>query len=517
MHNKPVTRVVIVGGGTAGWMTAIALSSLYSKEQVSVHLIESDDISTVGVGEATIPEIALFNDLVGIDENDFLRFTGGTFKLGIEFVNWGNIGEQYMHPFGASGIQLDSLQFYHHWQRLFLANKNTNINDYSICMHAAKAGKFKQPSTNPKSPLSGLSYAYHFDAIKYAKFLRGIAEQRGVKRTEGLVDKVNMRASDGYIESLVLNGSKQHDSLNKKALITGDLFIDCTGFRGLLIKEAMQIGFDDWSHLLPCDNAVTIATANTEEPIPYTRATAHAAGWQWRIPLQHRVGNGHVYSSKFMSEDEATAILLKNIKGIPLNAPRNIKFTTGMRQKFWHKNCVAIGLSCGFMEPLESTSIHLIQASIFKLMDLFPAGDISNGGINEVEINKYNQLLTASFTSIRDFLILHYHATQRDDSPFWRYCKNMDIPTSLQEKIALYQSSGRIYRDSNELFTDDGWLSVMHGQGLRAGNNHPAANNRPLSVVKKQLQSIETVIKKTVERMPSHAEYIAQHCAATGL
>ena len=500
MKNNNINNVVIVGGGTAGWMTALALASVFDREQISVTLIESDQIASVGVGEATIPEIAAYNDLVGIDENEFLSFTNGTFKLGIEFKNWGKEGDSYMHPFGTAGFKLSNIEFYHLWQRQFIAHADSDINDYSICHLAAKANKFGLPSSNPKSPLANLSYAYHFDATKYALFLRGYAEKRGVKRIEGKVINVELHSENGNISSI---------SLENGTTITGDLFIDCSGFKALLIEGALQTGFDDWSHLLPCNNAVTIATKNTEDPIPYTQATAQTAGWQWRIPLQNRVGNGHVYCDKYISKEQAISTLLDNIKGETIGEVKHIQFTTGMRKRFWHKNCVAIGLSSGFMEPLESTSIHLIQASIFTLLNLFPAD-----GIKKVEVDKYNQLLTDSLVSIRDFLILHYHANQRDDSDFWRDCRNMEIPDSLERKIKLYQSAGRIYREGSELFTVNGWLAVMHGQGLRAKNCHPIANNYPEDKLKQHLKVIKSTIEKTVSIMPSHMEYIKKHCAA---
>jgi len=500
MKKSKIESVVIVGGGTAGWMTALALASVFDGEQISVTLVESDQIASVGVGEATIPEIAAYNDLVGIDENEFLSFTNGTFKLGIEFNDWGKKGDSYMHPFGTAGFQLDNIDFYHHWQRQYLNKGGADINDYSICYQAAKAKKFGKPSDNPNSPLANLSYAYHFDATKYAQFLRGYAEQRGVKRIEGKVTKVNLREQDGFINSITLEGNQQ---------LVGDLFIDCSGFKALLIEGALKTGFDDWSHLLPCNNAVTIATKNTEEPIPYTQATAHSAGWQWRIPLQNRVGNGHVYCDKYMSKEQATTILLDNISGATMGEVKHIEFTTGMRKKFWHKNCVAIGLSCGFIEPLESTSIHLIQASIFTLLNLFPVD-----GIKRVEVDKYNQLLTDSFISIRDFIILHYHVNQRDDSDFWRNCRDMEIPESLKRKIKLYESAGRIYREGSELFTVNGWLAVMHGQGLRAKNCHPLANNYPEDKLEQHLSVIKNTIEQAVTLMPSHTDYIKKHGAA---
>ena len=500
MSNKKI-RVVIVGGGTAGWSTAAALSNVFRREHVPIHLIESDEIGTVGVGEATIPGIASFNKALGIDENEFLKFTKGTFKLGIEFVNWGKKGDSYIHPFGGYGTKLDNLQFYHHWQKHFVAGGKTDIYDYSICVQAAKLNRFSRPSENPKSPLYQINYAYHFDASLYAKLLSTYARRRGVIRTEGLVESVNLNSSDGYIQSIQLKSGQ---------VIEADLFIDCTGFHGLMIEGALKTGYQDWSHLLPCDRAVVAPTISIEEPIPYTRATAQSAGWQWRIPLQHRVGNGHVYSSQYMSDDEAKNILLRNLQGDLLSEPRLIKFKTGMRKKFWNKNCVAIGLSSGFMEPLESTSIHLIQSSISQLIALFPAQ-----GINQVEVDKYNQILTDEFVLIRDFLVLHYHATARDDSPFWNYVRQMKVSERLNQKLDLYRSCGRIYRDNSELFDEINWLAVLHGQGIRAESSHPAADVRPTEVVDRQLYAIKDLLGKAVNSMPTHQQYISKHCSAS--
>ncbi len=499
----PKTKVLIVGGGTAGWMTAAALSNTFNRKQVEITLVESDEISSIGVGEATIPEIAIYNDILGIDENEFLKFCGGTFKLGIEFNHWGKIGDSYMHPFGHYGTKLDVLQFYHYWQKNNHEYGEHDIEQYSICEQAAKRNKFAKPTNIPNSPLSQITYAFHFDASLYAQYLRKYSEDREVIRQEGFVESVNLEKTDGSIREIQLRSG---------AILTADLYIDCSGFNGLLIEQALNTGYDDWSHNLPCDRAVTVPTENTENPIPYTKATAHTAGWQWRIPLQHRVGNGHVYCSRYMSDDEATQILLDHIDGDTLSEPKKIRFKTGRRRKFWNKNCVAIGLSSGFMEPLESTSIHLIQSSISKLIALFPAH-----GFNQVEVDKYNQILSDEFEYIRDFLILHYHATERNDSPFWNYCRTMDIPPRLKEKMSLYRSSGRIFRDNFELFDETSWLAVMHGQGLKAKAHHPAADLRPHNVVDSQLQKIREVIQRAADSMPAHAEYIAKHCSATML
>ena len=503
MSDNNVKKVVIVGGGSAGWMTAAALSNALG-EQISIKLVESEQIGTIGVGEASFPEIREFNKALGINEHEFIAITQGTFKLGIEFNNWGKLGNSYFYPFGNYGLKLDSIQFYHHWQKHFIAGGQFALNDFSICAQAAKNGKFMHANQQYNSPLSQINYAYHFDAGKYAIFLKNYALQRGVIHTEGLVEHVIQ-----YTEAGVKKGFIKAIILQSGETISGDLFIDCTGFKALLIEETLKTGYQDWSHLLPCNSAVTIATENVEDPVPYTRSTAHSAGWQWRIPLQNRVGNGHVYCSSYMTRDEATAILLDNVEGKLIGKPKHIKFTTGIRNKFWHKNCVAIGLSGGFLEPLESTSLHLIQSSISKLIGLFPAGEIE-----QVEADQYNKMLTDEFLYVRDFLVLHYNTTTRDDSVFWRYCRDMPIPETLQKKIALYQSCGRIFPKEEDMFGEESWLAVMHGQGLSAENNHPAADVRPIEVVNSQLEKIKTVIEKSVITMPTHQDYIQKYCLA---
>lgn len=486
-------RVVIVGGGTAGWMTAAALSNTFTANNVHITLIESEQIGTIGVGEATIPQFIGFNKILGINENEFIKHTQGTYKLGIEFIDWQKIGKAYMHPFGDYGAQLDALPFYHIWQKYHLDGGKLDLNDFSICTLAAKSHKFLPPSNNKNSPLGQLNYAYHIDASKYAMLLRHYSEQREVTRIEGKVEHIQQHQTD-YIESVTLEDGRR---------ISGDLFIDCSGLRGLLINQTMKVPFNDWQHLLPCDSALTVQTESQSAPIPYTQATAKSAGWQWRIPLQHRVGNGYVYSSKFQTDEQARIILLSGIEGRQLTDVKQIHFQTGMREKFWVKNCIAIGLSSGFLEPLESTSIHLIQSSIARLISLFPTHEL-----NDADINKYNQLLTDEFLSVRDFLVLHYHATERTDSAFWQYCKTMEIPPTLKHKLQLYQNAGRIFRDNNELFTEGSWLAVMHGQGIKAKNAHPVANKWPTAVIEKQLNKIHAVTNKTVEQMPSHESYL---------
>lgn len=498
--DKQIRDILIVGGGTAGWMAAAAFSHVFKQKNCRIRLVESDQIGTVGVGEATIPVIQKFNQMLGIDENDFIRKTQGTFKLGIQFVNWGAVDNSYIHPFGPYGMNMGYLSFYHYWLRLQAEGKSRDPGEYSICIQAALRGRFMPPAKIPNSPLSQISYAYHFDANLYAKYLRQFAQERGVQRIEGEIEQVKLHPDTGYIDSLLL---KNGESLGAQ------LFIDCTGFRGLLIEKAMNTGYDDWSHWLPCDTAVAVPTSNLTEPLPYTRSTAHAAGWQWRIPLQHRTGNGHVFCSKYMGDETARDILLQHLEGDVLADPRFIRFRTGMRRKFWNKNCVAMGLASGFLEPLESTSIHLIQSSISKLLALFPTADFP-----QENIDKYNEMLASEFEFVRDFIILHYKVSRRTDSEFWNYCRQMDVPDSLQKKMDLYKSSGRIFRDNNELFDEVSWFAVMQGQGLVPQGFHPLVDQMEAAEFDRVTQEIKSVIDRSAAAMPTQADYIQKHCLA---
>ncbi len=495
-----IKKILIVGGGTAGWMTAAALSKVIDQTYCSITLIESDDIGTVGVGEATIPIIQIFNKLLELDEDEFVRKTQGTFKLGIEFVNWTRLGHRYIHAFGDVGKDMDAVQFYHYWLKMAQMERAEDLGLYSIAGVASARGKFMRPFDAGNSPLSNIAYAFHFDAGLYAKFLREFSEQRGVQRMEGKVVASELDPDTGFITAVRLESGKTIDA---------DFFIDCSGFRGLLIEGALKTGYDDWTHWLPCDRAWAVPCENMGEPLPYTRSTAHSAGWQWRIPLQHRVGNGHVFSSNFMSEDEARSILLNNLDGRPLAEPRLLKFVTGKRKKFWNKNCLAIGLSSGFMEPLESTSIHLIQSSIGRLMSFFP-----NKSFDQEDIDEFNRQADFEFEKIRDFLILHYHATERDDSDFWNYCRTMSIPEALTQKIEQFKKNGRIFRNSNEMFSDLSWLEVMYGQGIRPQGYHPLVDRMPVDEIEKRLESVRRVIEKSVDFMPTHAQFIAENCQA---
>ncbi|WP_049722814.1 tryptophan halogenase family protein [Gilvimarinus polysaccharolyticus] len=499
MTNAPLQKITIVGGGTAGWMAGASLAKLLRSETCQVTLIESEDIGTVGVGEATIPQILLFNKLLEIDEDDFIKKTQGSFKLGIEFVNWGSLDSSYFHAFGSVGKDMRGVQFYHYWLKMRAQGKAADIDDYTLSSQACLQKKFMRPIDAGNSPLSKVAYAYHFDAGLYAAYLREYAEQRGLIRVEGKVVKTHLR-DDGFIRSVELENGDLHEA---------DFFIDCSGFRGLLIEEALKTGYVDWTHWLPCDRAVAVACERTADPIPYTRSTARSAGWQWRIPLQHRTGNGHVYSSKFMSDDEARKILLDNLDGAPISEPKQLRFVTGMRKKFWNKNCLALGLASGFMEPLESTSIHLMQAGLAKFMSFFP-----NKNCDAADVDEYNRQMTFDFERIRDFLIAHYHVTDRDDTEFWRYCKTMDIPDSLAQKIEQFKANGRVYRQNNEMFSDLSWFELMYGQGIVPRGYHSLVDNIPEDELQERLEGIRSVISQSVDYMPTHQEFIDKNCRA---
>ena len=502
MDNR-LRNIVIVGGGTAGWMTAATLSRFLKDGYTKVRLVESDEIGIIGVGESTIPLIRTFNRMLGLDEDDFVRRTQATFKLAIEFVDWTRIGHAYYPSFGPYGLDMEGVSFHAYWLRMHELGEEQDPGEYSLQALAASRSKFMRPIDAGNSPLSTIAYAFHFDAFLYVKFLREYAEQRGVVRTEGKIVDVALRAEDGFIESLLLESGER---------IEGDLFIDCTGFHGLLIEKVLKTGYEDWSHWLPCDRAVATQCASGGSFAPVTRATARPAGWQWRVPLQHRIGNGYVYSSAHVSDDEATATLLANLDGEVLRDPRILRFTAGSRKKYWNRNCVAIGLSAGFMEPLESQSIFLIQNGIARLLTMFP-----DRSFEQADTDRYNRVMRFEYERIRDFLVLHYKATERNDTEFWNYCRNMSIPEYLEDKIRLFQSRGRIFRENEELFNDTSWFAVMMGQGIRARGHDPMADVMPLDELRARFASMKSVIAKSVEVMPDHREFIARHCAAPAL
>jgi tryptophan 7-halogenase len=499
MSGRSLQKIVIVGGGSAGWMTAAALINALGAA-CSIELVESEEIGIVGVGEATIPPIKSFNQSLGIDENEFVRATNGTFKLGIEFVNWGKIGARYPHPFGTYGVDFDAVPLYQYWLRAKMQGDTTPLEDYSYAWALARRNKFDQPMDDPRRVQSTFDYAYHFDAFLYGQYLRKFAEVRGVVRTEGKVVDVARDAMSGFITDVTLADGRKID---------GDFFIDCSGFRGLLIEEALHTGYEDWTHWLPCDRAVAVPCASVEGLTPYTRATAHSAGWQWRIALQHRTGNGHVYSSAFMSDDDAAETLLANLDGAPLADPRQLHFTTGRRKLAWNGNCLAIGLSAGFMEPLESTSLHLIQTAITRFLALFPDRDC-----DALSRNEYNRITAEEYERIRDFIILHYHATTRDDSELWRYCAHMAVPDDLAWKIAHFKKFGRVVSRGPELFRNHAWLSVMLGQGIVPERYEPMVNVRSHVDAPHFMASLARVIGEAAGVAPSHRAYIAGNCAA---
>ena len=500
MNPAPIRHIVIAGGGTAGWMAAAALVKVLS-ERWSVTLVESEEIGTVGVGEATIPIINVFNNALEIDQDEFMRETRATFKLGIEFVNWGQLGDSYIHGFGPLGPDIGITRFHHYWLKMRAAGQAGPLEDYSINIAAARANKFMraQPELG-QSPLAEIAHAYHFDAGLYAAYLRRYAEQRGARRIEGRIRSVSTRVQDGFVDALTLEDGQR---------IEGDLFIDCTGFRGLLIEQTLKTGFEDWTHWLPCDRAWAVPCASTEPLLPYTRSTAHGAGWQWRIPLQHRTGNGHVFSSAYMAEDEAARILMANLDAPPLAEPRLLKFTTGKRKKLWNKNVVAVGLASGFMEPLESTSIHLIQSVVSRLATFFP-----DQGFNAADIDEFNRQCDFEFERIRDFIILHYKATERSDTPFWDYVRTMPIPDTLAHKIELFKANGRVVRENAELFSEISWVEVFLGQRVTPRGYHPLVDAMPEEKIARFLDNVRSTIQRCVDVMPAHADFVAQHCAA---
>lgn len=486
-------RIVVAGGGTAGWMAACALARTMG-HTIELTLVESDMIGTVGVGESTIPPLVKYNQLIGVDEAEFMRATQATFKLGIEFENWRVEGEKYFHSFGGTGRDHWSAGFQHFWLHGRTQGHDQSFDDYCLELKAAYAGKFAH------LPENRINYAYQLDATRYAAFLRAKAEESGAKRVEGKIAQVDLDGETGNIAALVLENGQR---------IEGDLFIDCTGFRALLIEGALHVGYDDWSHQLPCDRAIAVQTESVRPPVPYTRAIAHDAGWQWRIPLQHRQGNGIVYCSRYLSDDEARDRLLSTVEGEPVSQPNQLRFVTGARRKQWYRNCVAVGLSSGFMEPLESTSIHLIQRAILRIIRMLPFGEVSQRDVAE-----FNDQQMTDMHQIRDFLILHYKATDRRDSPFWRQCADMEIPDSLTQKIELFRETGRVFRRNEELFAENSWIQVMMGQGIMPRAYHPVAVKLTREELDHFLTAQRDNVARTVAGLPEHHAYVARYCGA---
>ncbi|KXI28819.1 tryptophan halogenase family protein [Paraglaciecola hydrolytica] len=482
--NEKVNNVVILGGGTAGWMTAALLSK--ALKNLNIKLVESEQIGTIGVGEATIPSLHFFNDMLGINSTNFVKKTSGSFKLGINFENWHKDGESYFHGFGSTGSGMWAAGFHEYWKRGLDLGFSKPFSHYNFEAMAGLNHKFAHQQ-------GGLNFAYHLDASLYAKTLKQVSEENGVTRIEGMVKQVHTDSASGDITSLELADGN---------CVTGELFIDCSGFKGVLINETLNTPFIDWSHWLPMDSAIAVQTKLSQAPAPYTRSIAHHAGWQWRIPLQHRMGNGIVYSQQYMSDDEAKALLLSSIEGEMLTEPRKLQFKTGCRAKQWHKNCVAIGLAGGFIEPLESTAIHIIQQGIMQLIKYFPSN-----GINALEVDEYNHYMLNDYNDIKDFIVLHYCQTERQDSPFWHFCKNMTIPASLKSRMDLFKKTGRFVQRKNEIFGDS-WLQVMIGQGLIAEQHHGLADELSETELQDFLQQIEQDIAAKVQHLPSHGEYL---------
>ncbi len=486
-------NIVIAGGGTAGWIAAAALARKMGS-LVNVRLVESETIGTIGVGEATIPPLRTFHKLLQIDEQAFMRATAATFKLGIQFENWGHIGERYIHSFGVTGQQSWLAEFVHFYLSAKARGLESEYGDYCFELEAARQHKFATSSQ------SNIQYAYHLDAGDYVNFLKRFCSSLGVTRTEGVIDRVAQH-DNGDIQSLHLKSGE---------VIEGDFFIDCTGFKGLLIEETLNTGFEDWSQWLLCDSACAMQTSATGPAAPFTRSAAHHAGWQWEIPLQHRVGNGLVYSSKFMTDEEAERTLRRNVNGEALTSPRTLRFKTGRRKKTWNRNCLALGLASGFVEPLESTSIHLVIMGITRFMQLFP-----HSGHDQALVNEYNEQTQAELERIRDFIILHYHVTEREDSPFWEHCKNMEIPESLQQRITLFKEQAHAFQKQNELFRVDSWTQVMLGQGVIPQNYHPAATMLSDTQLMQSMKQQRERVVNAVNQLPSHEDFIRRYCAMT--
>ncbi|MBO9685956.1 MAG: tryptophan 7-halogenase [Mitsuaria chitosanitabida] len=494
---RPVRRVVIAGGGTAGWMVAACLSRTLGR-LLDIRLVESDEIGTVGVGEATIPTLLTFHHLLGISEPEFMAATQATFKLGIRFEGWRDVGEDYIHSFGTTGTDHWTAAFQHFWLKGRERGLASDYGDYCLELRAAQEHRFAH------LPRAGMNYAFHMDATLYGRYLRRLAEAHGVQRIEGRIAEV--LTHEGEPGAAPTDRDLRALRLDNGAEIEGDLFIDCTGMRSLLLGQTLGVGYQDWSHWLPCDSAIAVQTASVREAVPYTRSIAHPWGWQWQIPLQHRVGNGVVFSSRYTDDDTARSTLLGNIDGEVLTAPRVIRFKPGQRDVVWKRNCVGVGLASGFLEPLESTSIHLIQRSAIRLMQMFP-----KDGIREPDIAEYNAQMADELEHIRDFIVLHYHVTNRADSPMWRDLRAMALPPSLRHRIDLFRETARVFRGQNELFTENSWVQVMLGQGLTPEQFHPTADLMGDAELAGFLGDQRARIEQTVRQLPPHQQYVMKY------
>jgi len=490
MSTQAVSQILILGGGTAGWMTAAFLSRWLEGTNITVTLVESEQIGTVGVGEATVPGIHEFIRKLGINEAEFIAATNATFKLGIEFEGWTGAGKNFFHPFAGYGVEIENRPFHKTWWSAKQQGYSGGLDQFCLSAQLARQGKFALPSFDSDSRLAWYNYAYHFDASLFAKFLRKYAEVRSVKRVEGKVDHVQINPESGFIDSIRLESGQ---------VLESDLFVDCTGLAGLLIDKALGVGFEDWSQWLLCDSAIAMQTSSVAEPNPYTRSSALSAGWQWHIPLQHRVGNGYVYSSQFIAHDQAHEDLLSNVVGERVTDPRLIRFKTGMRRDFWAKNCVSIGLSSGFLEPLESTSISLIQSGIAKMTGFLV--DFKIDAKNVAEANRLNRL---EYERIRDFIILHYKLNKRTE-PLWQHVRDMSIPASLEEKIATFNQAGDITLLEQESFKDESWVSMFYGFGCTPGSLDPAPD---MERIHRIMDKMRTAIEKGCQYAPSHAEFL---------
>lgn len=498
-----IKKLVVVGGGTAGWMAAVAVARFFKESFLDIVVVESSEIKPVGVGEATIPHIIKFNRLIGIDEDEFIKRVQGTFKLGIHFEDWGKLGESYFHAFGDVGHEFDSIKFYQYWWRMKRENPDVpDISELTYNTSAAYAHKFTRPLDAGDSPLSSIAYAYHFDSVLYGKYLRELCEASGVKRIEKTINEVKLDESSGNISKLIFKDGTSQE---------GDFFIDCTGFNARLIQGALGVEYESWSDLLPCDSAWAIPCEHsTEDREPFTRAKATTGGWTWRIPLQHRVGNGHVFSSKFLREEEALETLQRQLEGKPLAEPKRLSFETGIRKELWHRNCLSLGLASGFLEPLESTSIHLVHTNVVRFLNFFPTKTP-----NQRLIDKYNEQARIEMTKIRDFLILHYCATTRNDSPFWDYMRELTLPDSLSSKIEIFKATGRVFRDSEELFNDLSWVEVFHGQGIEPSDYDPLVDQVDPAIINKRINHVRDVVQNSVSATPKHTAFIDKYCKAS--